>query len=150
LVSREVLQRAAPKEIPMTTLCGSSLTPPARVGNAPSAPALRNLAGCLGPQAPAVALPAAPDPARAPPPARGSAFVIPRRSGDAVGALLLLAGWILLWAYFLVGIVESAAALRRAPAPAGEPDAGRGGAAVEQRPLAPSPRPSGDVVRVRR
>lgn len=74
----------------MTPPTGSSLTPPAW-----GAPAIRSAPQTLAPTL-----------------TRPAPVHVPARSGEVLGALLLVVGWILIWAYFVIAIAEQAAALR--------------------------------------
>ena len=90
----------------MATLGGSSLTSPARgAARAPYFP----------PRAPAAASPARSTVEVRP--LRRDPVTVPRRGRELRGAVVLAVGWILLWAYFVVGVAEQAAAFRAAAAP---------------------------------
>ncbi|BDG05437.1 hypothetical protein [Anaeromyxobacter oryzae] len=84
----------------MTTARGTSLSSPAW-----GARPIRRTPPALAPLRADPAPPAAPRSGQAP-------FSTPRRPGVARGAIVLVLGWILLWAYFVVAVAEQAAALR--------------------------------------
>jgi hypothetical protein len=110
----------------MATLGGSTLTSPARGGTA---------GPFFAPLAPSAAAPSR-SAIEVRPLAREPVSV-PRRGGELRGALVLVVGWILLWAYFVVGVAEQAAAFRGAAEGSGAGAPAGTGATVEVRVVAP-------------